>query len=191
VELGDRIVQWGIKQWGDEGKREKHVVAFEAFVNGSLAMLVGCGVEAGEEKKGNSENSDQSITCGGEGERCLADARDWIAKKMVVETLKDFAKCVGLEGGADGDSRAGVEFDGEGQITKIEWAEKNLNGNLDRLGDLAERMPRLLVLDLSGSQGLTGTCVLVCLFKAERRCLGGVGNGKGTGVRVESFWYTY
>jgi hypothetical protein len=165
VELGDRIVQWGIEQWG-ENEMDKHVVAFEAFVNGPLALLVGCGVEgaaaedeAGEEKKGNSENSDQSIACGGEGRRLLAEAREWITKKMVGETLKDFAKCVGLA--ADKNVEEGAEFAGEGQNTKIEWKEKNLNGNLDRFGDLAEKMPRLLVLDLSDNTALTGN---VCVY---------------------------
>jgi hypothetical protein len=162
VELGDRIVQWGIDQWGNEGEREKNIVAFEAFVNGpQLAMLVGCGVEgaaeedeAGEEKKGNSENSDQSITCGVEGERCLAEAREWITKKMVAETLKDFAKCVGLA--ADKSVEEGVECDERGRITKISWRSKNLNGSLSMLGDVMERMPRLQVLDLLGNKLLTG-----------------------------------
>jgi hypothetical protein len=166
--LGDRIVRWGIDQWGDEGEREKHVVAFEAFVNGPLALLVGCGTEeeggggeAGEEKKGNiDENSVESIACGDKGVNCLEEAREWIKEMMVVETLKDFAKCVGVLDGAGGNSREGVTFDGERQVMKIEWKEKNLNGNLDRLGDLgdllAEKMPRLQVLDLSDNSSLTG-----------------------------------
>ena len=166
--LGDRIVRWGIEQWGDEGERGKHVVSFEAFVNGPLALLVGCGVEgaaeedeAGEEKKGNSESSVESIACGGEGRRRLVEAREWATKKVAVATLRDFAKCVGLS--ADKNVEEGVECDERGQITKIQWKKKNLNGNMDMIGDVLERMPRLQLLDLSQNNALTGTCGVLCL----------------------------
>jgi hypothetical protein len=161
-------------------------------------MLVGCGVEAGEEKKGNSENSDQSIACGVEGERCLAKARKWITKKMVVETLKDFAKCVGLA--ADKNVERGVEFDGEGKIKKIKWKERKLNGNLDMLGDVLVRMPRLQLLDLSVNFSLTGNvcvCVCVCVcgwvaWVGDYNCTGRVvlcGSRDGSANEDSSLWH--
>ena len=87
----------------------------------------------------------------------MTKARELIATKMVVVTLKEFAVCVGLAGGADGDMKSGVKFEEEGQITKIEWKKKSLNGNLDKFQDLATRMPRLQVLDLNGNSDLKGT----------------------------------
>ena len=87
----------------------------------------------------------------------MTKAREWIATKMVAVTLKKFAVCVGLAGGADGDIKDGVKFDEEGHITKIDWTAKNLNGNLSTLGDVLKRMPRLQVLDLSRNEALTGT----------------------------------
>jgi hypothetical protein len=51
-----------------------------------------------------------------------------------------------------------VEFGEKGQITKIEWKKKTMNGNLDKVKDLlAKRMPRLQVLNLSGNSNLKGT----------------------------------
>jgi hypothetical protein len=174
--LGDNIVTWGIEHgdWGrDEEEKEKRVVEMDAFVNGPLATLVGCGADAAdaavveakeggggeqeEEKEGKCDNNIiQSVACGDGGRDDMTKAREWIATKMVVVTLKEFALCVGLTGGADGDIKDGVEFDKEGYITKIDWKRKNLNRNLDRLGDVLKRMPRLQVLDLGENKGLTG-----------------------------------
>jgi hypothetical protein len=98
----------------------------------------------------------QNLTCGDDGGKLLADQREWIEKMMVVETLKDFAKCVGLPDD-EYDIMDGVEFDEKGQITKIEWKKKGLNGNLDKFEDLATRMPRLQVLNLNGNSDLKGT----------------------------------
>jgi hypothetical protein len=168
--LGDRIVRWGIEHgdWGtDDEEKAAKVVAFDAFVNGSLAALVGPSVEGergdgeaegGEEKEGKEGGGDSSIqnlTCGVDGGKLLADKREWIMKMMVVETLKDFAKCVGLPD--EYDIMDGVEFDEKGQITKIDWKKKGLNGNLDKFKDLATRMPRLKVLDLYQNLALKGT----------------------------------
>ena len=53
--LGDRIVRWGIEHgdWGtDDEEKAATVVAFDAFVNGSLAALVGPSVE---EQRGEAE----------------------------------------------------------------------------------------------------------------------------------------
>jgi hypothetical protein len=75
---------------------------------------------------------------------------------MVVVTLKVFAKCVGLNLD-EHDIMDGVEFDEKGQITKIEWNNKGLNGNLDKFKDLATRMPRLQVLNLRNNSDLKGT----------------------------------
>ena len=75
---------------------------------------------------------------------------------MVVETLNDFAKCVGLNLD-ESDIMDGVEFDEKGQITKIEWKKKGLNGNLDKFENLARRMPRLQVLILGWNEALAGT----------------------------------
>ena len=170
--LGDKIVQWGIEHgdWGtgDEEKAEK-VVEFDAFVNGSLTTLVGPSVEGergeveaegGEEKEGNegkgkTDSIIQNVTCGVDGKKLLKEKREWIKEKMVVETLKDFAKCVGLNLD-EYDLMDGVEFDEKRQITKIEWFEKALSGNLDKFTNLAGRMPRLQVLDLFGN-ALKGT----------------------------------
>jgi hypothetical protein len=80
---------------------------------------------------------------------------------VAVATLRDFAKCVGLA--ADKNVEEGVECDERGQITKIQWKRKNLNGNLDMLGDELERMPRLQLLDLEGNNSLTGKCVCICV----------------------------
>ena len=99
----------------------------------------------------------QSVECGDGGRDDMTKMREWIATKMVVVTLKEFAECVGLAGGAGGDIKDGVEFDEEGHITKIDWTRKNLNGNLSTLGDVLKRMPRLQVLDLSYNEALTGT----------------------------------
>ena len=74
---------------------------------------------------------------------------------MVVETLKEFAKCVGLNLD-EYELMDGVEFDEKGHITKIEWGGKSLNGNLDKFKDLATRMPRLQALDLSENKALKG-----------------------------------
>ena len=74
---------------------------------------------------------------------------------MVVETLKVFAKCVGLNLD-EYDIMDGVEFGEKGQIAKIEWDRKSLNGNLDKFKDLATRMPRLQALDLSENKALKG-----------------------------------
>ena len=75
----------------------------------------------------------------------------------MVETLKEFAKCVGLNLDEyelmDGVTR---EFGEKGHITKIEWAKKGLSGNLDKFTDLATRMPRLQVLNLGGNSALKG-----------------------------------
>jgi hypothetical protein len=172
--LGDRIVRWGIEHgdWGtDDEEKAATVVAFDAFVNGSLAALVGPSVEGergeveaggGEEKEGKDgvggcDSSIQNLTCGVDGGKLLADKREWIKKMMVVVTLKDFAKCVGLS--ADADVMDGVtrEFGEKGHITKMEWKKRSLNGNLDKFTDLATRMPRLQVLDLSENRDLKGT----------------------------------
>ena len=170
--LGDRIVRWGIEHgdWGtDDEEKEKHVFGFDAFVNGLFATLVGCGAEGGGAKTGGREggkevvtegkgdSSIQNITCGVEGETRLKEKRTWVKEVMVVETLKDFAKCVGLS--VDADVMDGVtrEFGEKGQITKIKW-NKRLNGNLDKFTDLAGRMPRLQVLDLKYNEVLKGTC---------------------------------
>jgi hypothetical protein len=191
--LGDRIVRWGIEHgdWGtDDAEKEKRIVALDAFVNGPLATLVGCGADAAyaavveakegggggeqeEEMEGKCDNNIiQSVKCGDGGREDMTKARELIATKMVVVTLKEFAVCVGLAGGADGDIKDGVVFDEEGHITKINWHGKNLNGNLDRLGDVLKRMPRLQVLDLSGNKALTGTCGLLCLCSLQRRFVG-------------------
>jgi hypothetical protein len=118
--------------------------------------------EGGEEKEGKEggggDSSIQNLTCGDDGGKLLADKREWIEKMMVVETLKEFAKCVGLNLDEcelmDGVTR---EFGKKGHITKIEWSDKGLNGNLDKFKDLATRMPRLQVLDLSRNRDLKGT----------------------------------
>jgi hypothetical protein len=193
--LGDRIVRWGIKHgdWGtNDAEKEKHIVELDAFVNGPLATLVGCAADAAdtssvveakegggeeqeEEKEGKCDNNMiQSVACGEGGRDDITKARERIATKMVVVTLKEFAECVGLAGGAGGDIKDGVEFDEEGQITKIDWKKKNLNGNLegDRLGDVLKRMPRLRVLDLRGNEALTGTCGVLCLCSSQRRFVG-------------------
>jgi hypothetical protein len=171
--LGDKIVRWGIEHddWG-MGDEEKaaNVVEFDAFVNRSLTALVGPsvegeggGVEAGggeekEEKEGKGgDSSIQNVTYGVDGGEILADKREWIEKVMVVETLKDFAKCVGLNLD-EHELMDGVEFDEKGHITKNGWSKKALNGNLDKfVEDLAARMPRLQVLDLSQNSALKGT----------------------------------
>jgi hypothetical protein len=164
--LGDRIVQWGIehKWWARDDEKCAKVAAFAKFVNGpcGLATLVGCGTdgkevdEDEEKKKGKDDASTQSITCGDAGRDDLFEARKWITRKMVIETLKDFAKCVGLPGGVD--MMEGVEFDEEGEIIHIEWGKKDLKGNLNTLGELMKsRMPRLQVLDLNGNEALAGT----------------------------------
>jgi hypothetical protein len=120
----------------------------------------GGGAEGGEEKEGKEgaggDSSIQNLTCGDDGGNLLADKREWIEKMMVVETFKDFAKCVGLNLD-EYDIMDGVEFDEKGQITKIEWKTKSLNGNLDKFKNLATRMPRLQVLDLSENSDLKGT----------------------------------
>jgi hypothetical protein len=157
-------------------------VELDAFVNGPLATLVGCGADAAdaavveakeggggeqeEEKEGKCDNNiiQSVVACGDGGRDDMTKAREWIATKMVVVTLKEFAVCVGLAGGAGGDIKDGVEFDEEGHITKIDWKEKNLNGNLSTLGDVVKRMPRLRVLDLSNNDALTGSCGVLCLF---------------------------
>jgi hypothetical protein len=101
--------------------------------------------------------------CGDEGDACLAKTRDWIQKESaisksgVVKTLKEFAICVGLSGGADGEIREGVEFDMEGQITEISWGFKGLNGKLDDFQNLRAKMPKLRVLELYRNPSLTGT----------------------------------
>jgi hypothetical protein len=193
--LGDRIVRWGIEHgdWGTgEEEKEKHVVEMDAFIIGPLATLVGCGTDTAveakegeggeqkEEKKGKCDNNIiQSVKCGDGGRDDMTKAKEWTAAKMVAVTLKEFAVCVGLAGGAGGNIKSGVEFDEEGHITKIDWTVKNLNGNLDRLGDVLKRMPRLQVLNLSGNSALTGTCVVLCLCsskafrgKVKTRCRG-------------------
>jgi hypothetical protein len=170
--LGDRIVRWGIEHgdWGtDDEEKAAKVVAFDDFLNGSLAALVGPSVEGqrgegeaegGEEKEGKEggggDSSIQNLTCGVDGGKLLAEKREWIEKMMVMETLKEFAKCVGLNLD-ECELMDGVEFDKKGQITKIEWKKKSLNGNLDKFQDLATRMPRLQVLDLNGNSDLKGT----------------------------------
>jgi hypothetical protein len=122
-------------------------------------------VEAGGEEKeegkggeGKTDSGIQNVACGVDGGGILADKRKWIKDMMVVETLKDFAKCVGLNLDEhelmDGVTR---EFGEKGQFTKIEWSGKGLNGNLDKFTDLARRMPRLQVLDLSRNSALKGT----------------------------------
>jgi hypothetical protein len=117
----------------------------------------GGGGEQEEEKEGKCDNNIiQSVKCGEGGRDDMTKAREWIATKMVAVTLKEFAVCVGLADGADGDIKDGVEFDEEGHITKIDWKEKNLNGNLDHFKDLARRMPRLQALDLSDNFALKG-----------------------------------
>jgi hypothetical protein len=75
---------------------------------------------------------------------------------MVVVTLKEFAKCVGLS--VDANVMEGVtrEFGEKGHITKIDWRQKSLNGNLGKFQDLATRMPRLQVLNLGGNNDLKG-----------------------------------
>jgi hypothetical protein len=179
--LGDRIVRWGIEHgdWGsDDAEKEERVVEIDMFINGPLATLVGCGADTAdaavveakegggeeqedeeEEKEGKCANNNiiQSVKCGEGGRDDMTKAREWTAKNMVVVTLKEFAKCVGLAGGAGGDIKDGVEFDEEGHITKIEWKAKNLNGNLSTLGDVLKRMPRLQVLDLRHNRGFKGT----------------------------------
>jgi hypothetical protein len=136
--------------------------------------LVGCGADAAdaavveakeegggeqeEEKDGKCDNNIiQSVTCGDDGGKLLADTREWIKEMMVVETLKDFAICVGLS--VDANVMDGVtrEFGEKGGITKIEWKKKSLNGNLDKFEDLAKRMPRLQVLNLNDNSDLKGT----------------------------------
>jgi hypothetical protein len=172
--LGDRIVRWGIEHgdWGTCDEEKVAMVAkFDVFVNGSLKTLVGSsmkgeggGVEAGgeeekeaKEEKGKTDSSIQNVTCGDTGGKHLENTREWIKGVMVVETLKDFAKIVGLS--VDAEAMEGVtrEFGEKGQITKIRWKGKNLNGNLDKLTDfLAKRMPRLQVLDLGENDALKG-----------------------------------
>jgi hypothetical protein len=116
--------------------------------------------EGGEEKEGKEggggDSSIQNLTSGDDGGKLLADTREWIKEMMVVETLKDFAICVGLS--VDANVMVGVtrEFGEKGDITKIEWKSKSLNGNLDKFKDLATRMPRLQVLDLDGNSDLKG-----------------------------------
>ena len=84
----------------------------------------------------------------------MVKTRDWIQKEYAisksgaVNTLKEFAICVGLSGGAMGKVREGVEFNMEGKITKISWGFKGLNGTLDTFQDLRAKMPKLRVLEL-------------------------------------------
>jgi hypothetical protein len=170
--LGDKIVWWGIEHgdWGTGDEEDAAtVVELDAFVNGSLAALVGPSVggerreveaEGGEEKEGKEggggDSSIQNLTCGDEGGKLLADKREWIKEMMVVETLKEFAKCVGRNLD-ECKLMDGVEFDEKGHITKIEWSKKGLNGNLNKFKDWAKRMPRLQVLDLRDNRDLKGT----------------------------------
>jgi hypothetical protein len=173
--LGDRIVRWGIEH-GDWGTDDKEMAATgeagDALGTGARAALVGPSAEGesgdgetegGEEKEGKEggggDSGIQNITCGDDGGKLLADKREWIKEMMVVETLMEFAKCVGLNLDEyelmDGVTR---EFGEKGHITKIKWsAGKGLSGNLDKFTDLATRMPRLQVLDLSQNSALKGT----------------------------------
>jgi hypothetical protein len=93
------------------------------------------------------------------------EAREWATKKVAVATLRDFAKCVGLA--ADKNVEEGVECDERGQIIKITWKRKNLNGNLSMLGDVLERMPLLQVLDLSENNLFKGKIINVCVWVCE------------------------
>jgi hypothetical protein len=126
----------------------------------------------------------QSVACGDGGRDDMTKARERIATKMVVVTLKEFAVCVGLAGGAGGDIKGGVEFDEEGHITKIDWKGKNLNGNVSTLGDVLRRMPRLQVLNLCGNKALTGTCEVLCLCSSK--AFRGKEKEKCRGLRVHS-----
>ena len=99
---------------------------------------------------------EDAMWCGVEGKERLTKARERARRGMIIQTLREFAAAVGLLGGADGDVKDGVTFDEDGDIIKIEWANKGLNGDLDKFEDLGGRMPRLEVLDLDGNADLDG-----------------------------------
>ena len=146
TDLGDRIVRWGIEHphWGmDAAEKQNNAKSFSAFVHGSLATLIVNGPE-------------DAMWCGVKGKERLVKARERAQQGIVIQTLKEFAAAVGLLGGADGDVMDGVTFDEEGEITKIEWEGKGLNGDLNKFDDLGGRMPRLEVLDLQDNAVLDG-----------------------------------
>ena len=73
---------------------------------------------------------------------------------MGLSADADVMELTVYRGGTQGVTR---EFGEKGHITKIEWMNKSLNGNLDKFKDLAKRMPRLQVLNLSDNRDLKGT----------------------------------
>jgi hypothetical protein len=114
-------------------------------VDGPLATLI---------ENGSEDAAILFPWCGVKGKERIVEARERVRKGRVFQTLKDFAVAVGLTGGADGDVMDGVTFDEEGEITKIEWVKKGLNGDLSKFDDLRGRMPRLEVLDLKDNTDL-------------------------------------
>ena len=150
--LGDRIVKWGIEHphWGMDVKEQlTNNKEFGAFVDGPLATLI-------EIENGSEDAAILFPWCGVKGKERIVEARGRVRKGVVSQTLKEFAAAVGLLGGADGDVMDGVTFDEEGEITKIEWVKKGLNGDLSKFDDLGGRMPRLEVLDLADNENLVG-----------------------------------
>ena len=153
TELGDRIVQWGIAhaEWGKDEEERGANKEFGAFLNGPLAALIG---------------GEGGVVCGAVGAANLVLAKEFAARGAVITTLQEFAVCVGLEGGGEGEIREGVTFE-EGQITEIIWKKMNLNGNLNRLDGLLLRMPRLQVLDLHKNGALKGMWCVDCFLRAR------------------------
>jgi hypothetical protein len=146
TDLGDRIVRWGIDHphWGmDAAEKQKNIKAFSAFLNGSLAMLVVNGPE-------------NAMWCGDEGKERLVKTRERVRREVIIQTLREFAAAVGLTSGADGDVKEDVTLNEEGEITKIEWKQKALHGDLSKFNDLGGRIPRLEVLDFGGNSYLNG-----------------------------------
>ena len=99
---------------------------------------------------------EDAMWCGVDGKKRLVQARERGRRGMIIQILREFAAAVGLLSGADGDVKDGVTFDEKGGIIKIEWANKGLNGDLDKFEDLRGRLPKLEVLDLEGSADLDG-----------------------------------
>ena len=144
-------MQWGIAhaEWGNDDEERGANKAFGAFLNGPpLAALVG---------------GEGGVVCSAMGAADLVSAKELTARGAVITTLQEFAVCVGLEGGGEGDIREGVTFEEE-QITEIIWKKMNLNGNLNLLEGLLLKMPRIRVLDLGGNSALTGMWCVNSVF---------------------------
>ena len=90
------------------------------------------------------------------------------ASASAVAALKDFAASVGFKEDHTKSRSSifnGVTLDGDGEIVKINWSKKALNGTLP---DSDINMPRLMSMDLSNNTKLTGT-----VQEHSEKCNGG------------------